>query len=412
MNIDVNRRLLFVKIIFIFLLFFGYSIRESFMTLITKNENHSIILNANYLLIFMMVIFLFKNLRLTRVRWNILIYFILIYLLNIFLRQSIGVKDIMFIMTVFIPTILLMLSYNLKLNKSEFEQYIHIVNKYYMVMMIVLVIGGVLWLINKDVYYKITDIFFSPRFKELIYNEMSKGSYRYYSILGHPLVNTQVSLIFLVISKILYYIDKNKYKFNISVILASIIILISASKTGFVLLVAFYLFFYVDIRKVSVSIVSVSVIALLFLSGLFSTVLNRFVIEDISTGRFDILKKLTELQIDSNFFEGYGSGYSAYLASNINTSATSFEFPIIIWGIDLGWASTICIILICFIMPSIYLIKHKKYNLFIMISFIFIDINTYNGVTDVGDSYIYYCIIVFLIILYARYKDKLLCDYL
>lgn len=305
-----------------------------------------------------------------------------------------------------LPIFILCCNIDITVFPKVFDKFLSILNG----MVIVLVILGVIdFITHRGVQHFLNFI----HYFDLMYSievRQPAAIYRYLSFLGHPLRNTQLFLTFFILNSL-----NNRYlKPKINSYFLSVILLVgvglSNSKTGIILGIFLILInSFKDFKKSSpINFIIPIVIILIFINTNYfrTTILQRFVTNDLTSGRNDAFQYIKNALIPYPTLFGKGAGYSGILLERINSRLSSFEYPFMIWVYDFGLIFTILIYIVLGGYQSIKLVLSRNYYILIMFLFLVLDVNTYNGVTVNGDFMAQYCFIIFMIMHLSRYVNS------
>lgn len=234
-----------------------------------------------------------------------------------------------------------------------------------------------------------------------------KSSYRYFSFMGHPLYTTQLYFMFYVINQLYNRYFEEYYKSVYVMILTIIGISLTASKTGFVLLIICILLLQDNTCKVRNWFYIFLLSILSIISGIFDNIIFRFKTTDLMSGRIETMKLVNSLNYyPFKFWKGYGSEFTFYMNKIIPWASAAYEFPILLFSLEYGIFFTILLYIIIFIYPVFYFLKNKSYDVLIGYLIVFVDINTYNGLGLIGDNMLVYCIYLWLLINISKFRNS------
>ncbi|WP_139376263.1 hypothetical protein [Clostridium chromiireducens] len=240
----------------------------------------------------------------------------------------------------------------------------------------------------------------SPRTQEqIIANSMSDEAKRLYSFMGHPLFNTELYLMFLVLN-ILYnkYLQQRKSPVWILVV-PTIGLAFTGSKTGFVLLCVSVLLLFKSSNIINKILLIMFGLIIALKIGLFNTLIYRFTTGSLTSGRSEKWIEITSMNIfPIKFFTGYGNGFTFILNSYVDWASAAFEYPIRMFSLEMGIIMTIMIYLFIMVIPIIILMKRGHWDLLLSYLIVFADINTFNGIAILGDKMMILSLFIFLIL--------------
>ncbi|MCT2347494.1 hypothetical protein M4D71_25425 [Niallia taxi] len=308
------------------------------------------------------------------------------------------------IMCFIVPLLIVGIRVDKEVITKLFEKYIYILN---ILVFVILFLGIIDYISRGYVQSSLINIsYFNERFTELVNENVQREIYRYYSLFGHPLRNTQLFLLFFISNTIF-----NKYfytKLN-SLILSIITILgvtLANSKTGVILALLLIIFFNNSTKKINLKtkliywFATVSVLILILNTSFFyETFIQRVNSNsDFTSGRSSILNTILEGYVPPPGLLGNGFNYSYYIRDLSGQGATSFEYPPIMFAYDYGILATLVMYILLLIYPVISFIKKKNYFLLSMFLIFFLDVNSYNGLTNPGDFMLQFSFFIFLLI--------------
>lgn len=281
--------------------------------------------------------------------------------------------------------------------------------KIYNVVIILLTIYGIIdYLTNGSLQLFIADNLAYGEFQLLIYGEHGL-IYRMYSFFGHPLDNAQLYLIFFTVNKLYNRYYEKFYNDYILLIITSIGLILSGSKTA--LCLACFLFIFcsgIKKRKWLYYIFLIISLTILFNTSMFqNNLLQRFQYgieyNDMSSGRDDVLKEVIRLGIKPNWIISEGIGSSREITTNAMAGAENFEYPPIMLAYDYGIIETSLIYILIFIHPLMIFIKNRHYYILFNYLVVFLYANSNNGLDNLGtESMAMLCFVIMLFMNISR----------
>jgi hypothetical protein len=257
-------------------------------------------------------------------------------------------------------------------------------------------------------------IFSGTQIGDLITTENSWGIYRYYSIIGHPLINAKYYLTFFILN-IIYatYAKPIMPRFLVSTI-TMIGLVLSGSKTALILGLVLIIFFNgLKRRKAFYLFLTVIALTIFFNTSLFQDNLKmRFVqgmeYGDITSGRNILFNQLLESDIEKpSLIVGGGADYSRKIAYSLNGNIFNFEYPFIMLAYDYGIFGMFIIYFCLFLYPIFLFVKRKKYYILFLFLILSLMVNSNNGIANLGsDSLIQLCFINLILINLTKSKEN------
>lgn len=350
----------------------------------------------NYISLSLVLYMVFKYIKQINMYFLIFYFITLIYYLTsaLFYEKSIGTL-IVVLGSYFIPLILI----GLKINSENFKQFFEFFLKIFNSIVIFIVVLGVLDYFWKYKIISSLSFLLSPRTEELVNIQSTRGIYRLYSFMGHPLYNTQLFLMFYVLNmlKHRYYTNTIKIKYILAISLIGISL--TASKTGFILVGVLLLIFNSGKKNYKYYTIVILVVLVSFLLGMFDNTILRLSSESLSTGRNEIWETISKNNLyPFKYFTGYGHSFTYYYNKIIPWASAAFEYPIRMFSLELGIINALLIYFFIFIYPIYFLLKGRDWRLLVGYLIIFIDVNTYNGLSNPGDNMLVFSIFIFIVL--------------
>lgn len=333
-------------------------------------------------------------------------YIILAYMVNmyVFISAIYSNKSIYkgFVVCGYFTIPLILIGINLKKNLfMEFvSKYIKILN----ILIIIITVMGILDIATNQHLMIFVSKFMTSKTQELINTQIDASitSYRMYSIMGHPLFNTQLYLMF-------YTININCTRYFMRILDTKIVtfttilgIVLTKSKSGMILLVICLLVQHSKKIKIRNSVISLLAIIFIFFTGIFNSTIERFD-GSLTSGRnemWDLIQQANMYPI--KIFSGYGLGATFRYNDIIKNASSAFEYPFRMFSFEIGVLSSI-LIFSCLLYPILKLIRRRQYSLAIAYSIIFLDVNTYNGLSLQSDNMIILCLFILTILNISNY---------
>ena len=214
--------------------------------------------------------------------------------------------------------------------------------------------------------------------------EKSVGS-RMYSLWGHPLTNAILFTSFFILNDIYFRSVRQRYPKMIFFAVAAVGVLLCVGKTATVVLA---LCLVISNWKNPRWLIAYAALgALLYFMGAFDTIIQRFTAGEITTGRIPaIIKYFSGDNYPLRAWIGYGAG-TTYLADMRHLSP-AFEFPLLMYALDNGILFSLVYVGSMFGYLSYHFLSRRQISTWMMISLLFAQIQTYNGMSlrnqDIG----------------------------
>ncbi|MBT2605126.1 hypothetical protein J7E55_19210 [Bacillus sp. ISL-53] len=366
---------------FIYILFF-YTFCYSFVVrLLLGNLLNFNLIYSTIPVILMVGYYIFYN---DRVNYIVLYFIVFILFINII---SITFYNLplsgfyRFLITVWSP--LLLIGIKLERPKYIFTKFLKIYNW----LIIANVLFGLIdYVLGKKLQFILQDWLYFSSFASSIHADLYNGIYRLFSLLGHPLTNMLLLIIF--ISSNLIFKQYFKERVPIPMPVIYLITFIGAflcnSKFGLaILLLLFLLTILLGKNKGRNLIYVLTCIFIVFsFQSLRENVLNRFLqsIEggDVSNGRFSAIEALMATEARPLLFVGKGINYSDTLLQSVS-NLDNIEIPMIMFMFDYGIFITVLIYSVMYIIPTIIMLKNRHWYLWTVFTLIFTFANSFNG---------------------------------
>lgn len=232
---------------------------------------------------------------------------------------------------------------------------------------------------------------------------------RLITILGHPLVTSNIGLISCIFNAIeLKYLDQDKKKIKkhyFYYFVAMIVIGFSGSKICFLLSLVIIMMLNFDKKKYRYMVLTVIIVYILYIVGAFDVIIERFLVGyvsgDFSTGRnvhFANLYSSGALKFD--WFKGHGQEINEHFI-------IALEYPFLRLSFRYGIFFAVILYTYIFVYPVIKLWRRKQLFLLWLTMFYMVAINTYSSICSDGDGMLTYCLILFLIL---NFSNTILID--
>ncbi|MEY8346742.1 hypothetical protein AALF16_00205 [Bacillus cereus] len=381
---------------FLALFLFNETIRSVFETKLASFNILSLMISISA------IVYFFSKRRIALVPFYFAVFISAVILMNsIWFLHYDNRQLILTIVSILIPVYLM----SIRLTKTEalraLQKFLFLFN---LLIIFLLCFGLMDYLTNRALQLEMAGtIFKNSDLGKLILNENLSSIYRLYSFMGHPLSNAKYFLCFFILNFIYNSKRKAMIPSPLIIVITTIGLLLSGSKTALFLLLL--LLFVHRTKYRSLYYVGIVIFLLfLFQSSLFQdNLLQRFTngIEnnDISSGRNDLITELLTSGGElPNFLFGKGENYSRIVAQSFHDDTQNFEYPLIMLAYDYGLVVVGIIYFLCFLYPAYVLLKKKEYRIFIYYIVWSMMINSYNAMANLGnDTFAQVCFIALII---------------
>lgn len=292
------------------------------------------------------------------------------------------------------PLLLMMV----KMQEDSAEQYIRIIaNIYNCVIVLVLVCALIDYFSDRWLLRQLSAwVGENAMLKYYTFGELSDNR-RMTSIYGFPLSNGVLFTTFYAVNAMLKKYLKKGMPMIVVTIMAIIGVAMTQSKTSLVVLLCLIL--CTNITNIKMMVVSAVVVLTGFYTGIFDNLLNRFTSYTLTTGRNEVLQKvLSDGKYPFQFLKGYGFLSVYEYNMEVPGVKAAFEYPLLMFSLDFGILFGIIIILLILLYPTYVLWKHKHYFMMVCLWGLFLQVNTFNGISLNCDQMLFYCFTVFLIL--------------
>ena len=201
---------------------------------------------------------------------------------------------------------------------------------------------------------------------------------RFFSLWGHPLTNAVYFNAFFILNDIYYRSIEKRYPKFLFFLVAVCGVALAGSKTGIVVIGLALVITNWDNKKWFILYAAAAVA--LYFAGVFDMVVKRFTTQPLTTGRFTSLQVYFREGIyPLRFFVGYGVK-TTYCPELIHLKA-GFEFPLLMFALDNGILFSVTFLGSMFFYYTRRFLKAGQVKSWLMISLLFAEINTYNGIS-------------------------------
>jgi len=356
----------------------------------------------NVLSIFSVSYLFFNNFKeLHKGKFILLYIIILIYIFTASLYEINLLTIIKCIISFMFPFILIITEVSKYTLKNIFKYTVIILNT---IIVTITIIGILEITFNVNINNYLSNFMSARTQEQIIGNNMKESTKRLYSFMGHPLFNAQLYLMFLILNILYnkYFISKRCPMWII--IIATIGISYTGSKTGFVLLCISIMILIKSKHVMNKIILFILGMFAAFKVGLFDTLIYRFTAGSLTSGRTEKWNEIQSMNIyPLKFFTGYGNGFTFIFNSYVSWASAAFEYPFRMFSLEMGIMTTIMIYIFIMIIPLMALIKRKQWYLLLCYIIVFADINTFNGIALLGDKMMILSLFIFLILGLSKY---------
>lgn len=238
----------------------------------------------------------------------------------------------------------------------------------------------------------------------LVILEHSVGIYRYYSVMGHPLINAWYLLAFYslnILHNRYFRVLLNEYLLTLVTLIG---LMLCSSRTALIL--GLFMGVFLNNRKqkgANLLLLSVVSGGLSMTSMFRDNLRRRFALgmnsKDASGGRNEALTRVFDgFVTPPNFFTGGGLGYSRHVTLLMGGFITSFEYPFMMFAYDFGILGTVLIYMLILVIPVAICMNHKHGFMIIFLVAISIFLNGFNGIATYTDSMGQFCFFVMIMV--------------
>lgn len=291
-------------------------------------------------------------------------------------------KSYRFLYSILVP--LLLISLNLERPKAIIKQFL----AFYNILIIVNVIYGLVdFLTGKKIQTVLANLLYGTNYYVSIQWDMQSQVYRLFSLLGHPLTNMLLLIIFISMNLAYthYYNEKTNVPLNIVFLITIIGTVVCNSKFGIGIISAILISIIIVKKKKLRNLLLLLIICLsvLGIGPVKQNIVQRFLMAsengDLTNGRMSAMDYLSNSDVPfPNVFIGKGMGTSDSLLQSVS-SLNNIELPTVMYMYDYGIFITFLIYLILYLYPIIIFFKNRHFYLAFLFTLIFIFANSYNG---------------------------------
>lgn len=367
----------FIYILIIYTFLYSNVVRSMLTNLLHVNLLYSFLPT---LLIVGYYLFFFK--KASKFVIYIFLFIFLLSMISVFYYHIEISRFYRFLYSILIP--LLLVGIHLERTKYTIKKFLFLYN----IVIIINVIYGVMDFISgKKLQMILANLLYNTNYYTSINWDIQSQVYRLFSILGHPLTNMFLLVIFIGINLAYNHYYKEKASVPMYIVYGITILgtLVCNSKFGIIIVCATLLsIIMVGSNKgrnlVLLLIISISVLSI---GPIKQNVVQRFLMAsesgDLSNGRLSALDYLSDSNVPlPHIFTGEGMGASDSLLQSVS-DLNNIEMPSVMYMYDYGIVVTILIYIIFYLFPISIFIKNKHFYLCYLYTLIFVFANSYNG---------------------------------
>ena len=234
------------------------------------------------------------------------------------------------------------------------------------------------------------DIFQIPSMLQMINEGRSVTLY------GHSLTSKTITMLYYLMSVTLNETGLKKTKTMWSLFVCSFCVLMAGSKGGVLLLLIAVLIINFRYRRIRYLLLSVVVVYVLFLAGLFDTVLERFLTSaTLTTGRLSAI----EAVLSNRNYRFYVFHGTTGISTTDYTMQGFGEISIFAWAYRHGILNAVLRTITLYMLPALIILRGKKPRLFIMFLLMIMEFNTSNYISSTGDGLFVYIIMLWVFLM-------------
>ena len=299
-------------------------------------------------------------------------------------------------LSIYLPLIILSLR---PFEKKRFQKYFPLILRCWDCMIGVVLICAVLDM----VFGQVMSRFFSGLYGARSLNGLLREG-RLVSYIGHSLLTVECALVYLILHAFNEMYVTKRRRLLIPVIVSAIIIAMTGSKTGLLLLGILLIICYGNVKMVKYIPVVCVCLLLAYKTGIFDTTIERFLrglrTGDITTGRFS---SIVQLMGNGTLEFGWISGHSAELMNSNARMIAALENPLMRWAFRYGILYALMMAIRIFAIPVYRMLKYGGSRILLMALVYIADINTYDAVCSIGDGMLRYCTLIFIMLNMMNY---------
>ncbi|MGF7069766.1 hypothetical protein JOD89_003889 [Priestia megaterium] len=389
-------------VLFLFSDFFRFSLFEKF-----NLGTVPYIKNINIIALSIIFILLIQKRIKILINWKT--FFILTFISLCFISFIKGESQIylfpLYIFNLVVPLFLLNCGYKMIDGIHLFKGFL----KFYNIWICTVVVLGLIDYISGGLINSwLTHNFYSASMADLANSEYN-FVYRLSTPWGTSLFNGFLVLTFLILNSIYHSIfNMNNTKLYLVYVISLIGIILIGSKACLICSLLYIMVTRMREKNKILNLVIISAILLVmfnsdfFQENIWGRILGQYETGTLSSGRDYIFSFIASGYVElPSFFIGNGAGYSRVISTNLNamhSTATNFEYPVIMFSYDYGILATLLYYIYMFWLPLSKLLKFRNKILLISLVTLFVYLNTFNGLAELNYDFNYKY--VFLIIIF------------
>lgn len=367
---------------------------------------------ANVNILFYVCYFSYIVLNKTIIRKKVFYIFLIITIHCIIINiiKSVSLVNILFeIILHYLPLVVLVL--DVKLTQNQRQRYslntIRLINFFVITIFIIYLVDVAF---NSIIMTSLANTVM-PNLKSWLPPNGSLFTSRYASYMGHYLTTAEVYMIFFFLNLVYKSIfKKDIIRLWLLYLISAVGILSTGGKTAILLYLVSIIWINIKGKKKirNCTILSIFII-LLFFSGFFSVLLDRFSTSSLTTGRNEVWGPLFKMDVlDIKILTGYGRTFDGLIESILGTSSAGIikEYPFLVMLYEYGIVHMLFMLVILIISPVKRAIKERKSIATLSLIVVFLLINAFNGYYVLSDSVLLYILFVFIIRLMIDCKEQ------
>lgn len=238
---------------------------------------------------------------------------------------------------------------------------------------------------------------------EIYLHAMTLDVWRAHSLWGHALLSSVFFNAFFIINDLYFVSIKKKYPKILFFMIALLGVLLCASRTAIVVLMAYFLVSSWKNKKLLA--VCGILLVIVFVAGGFDSLIERMMNFSLTSGRAEMLKLYIESgKYPLRFLIGYGS--NTVYDTALYDWRSGFEFPIIMSALDHGILFAVLVYLGLYGYVSYQMLKRKKIQYWLGYSLLYAQLNTFNGLGLYNqDTFTWLCLVSMIAVNCAVFSE-------